>query len=330
MLITGEDFVRSDPATAGERPVVLNEGDDHCFLGPCPDERVEVVVSAIPFDVNDGTRICLGLQKFHGTSVPHGRAPDLPEWSRPRPLWGPSSGAMPRGPLPLLSQDGIASIWDSWAMRVTEPREEIVTVGSRPAEVARLLHRLGWSLIATCLIVGGAESAPVLLGVPASLIAADSLRRLAPLLEPVGERYVSWASIAAGGAAVAALMQWLPGSRDAGSLTFLVVGSMVVSLYAVGLAAWVATVDRGHLARRLRISVVCWWTMLTLGTLAFLTGSPSPEVPQDGAMIVDRAISDWWFFPILGLMIVSYWLLAGPHHVVKTTMSELAAESPTD
>ena len=39
-----------------------------------------------------------------------------------------------------------------------------------------------------------------------------------------------------------------------------------------------------------------------------------------------RLVSDWLFFPLVGLMFVAYFLLAGAHHVVKTTMRELAAE----
>jgi cytochrome bd-type quinol oxidase subunit 2 len=127
---------------------------------------------------------------------------------------------------------------------------------------------------------------------------------------------------------VAATLQWLPGARESGSLAFIVVGSLVVSLYALGVAAWVAEVDRGHLARRFRASVVCWWLMLVLGTLGFAFGTPSPGTSrtESGAFIGDRVISDWWYWPMLGLMIASYWLLAGAHHVVKQAMRELAEE----
>lgn len=201
------------------------------------------------------------------------------------------------------------------------PRSDL---NSTRGEIARLLHRLGWAAIAACALVG--QPGRVAVGFPAALVAADCLRQLGPLLVPGGRRYIEWAAIASGGAATAAALSWVPAGPEPGFTAYFVVGSITFSLYALGLAAWVAPVDHGHLARRLRASVVVWWVMIAAASVGFAAGGPTATAPDDGATIDGRLVSDWLFFLIAGLMAVAYILLAGAHHVVKITMRELAAE----
>ena len=149
-----------------------------------------------------------------------------------------------------------------------------IDLSSSRGEIARLLHRLGWAAIAAAAVVG--QPGRVAVGIPAALVAADCLRQLGPLLVPAGRRYIEWAAIAAGGAATAAALSWAPTGPQPGFTGYFVVGSVTFSLYALGLAAWVAPVDRGHLARRLRASVAVWWAMAAVAT----SGSFPAHLPQ--------------------------------------------------
>lgn len=194
------------------------------------------------------------------------------------------------------------------------------------------MHRLGWCLLLTCLVVRADPDAAIAmlpLAAPAALIGANDLRRLAPLVDRSAARTcVEWASIACGGVVVAGTLQWVPGAEAPGRFAVVVLGSTVVSLYALGLASWTASFDKGRLARRLRASVACWWLAMTVAAAAYVVVSPASE-PVSGWTLSSRSVPVWVVVLTAGAAASSWWLLAGAHHVIKATLRELAAEDET-
>jgi hypothetical protein len=211
-----------------------------------------------------------------------------------------------------------------------EARDHGEMSGTR-ADIAQRMHRLGWCLLVTCL--SGRANPPdetgiALLAAPAALIGANELRRLAPLLDRGRARsYMEWASIACGGVVVAGALQFLPAAREPSSTVVGLLGSAVVSLYALGLASWTTSGDAGpRLARRLRISVVSWWVGVAAAVVAVAATSPKTDPYASGFTLNGHAVSGLLLLIITACGLISWWLLVGSHHVIKTTMRELAAE----
>lgn len=196
--------------------------------------------------------------------------------------------------------------------------------------IATLMWVLSWCVI---LGVGFSIDGVTPFTVPVGLLAAESLRRLATLLDrPAARRYLEWAMVATGGVVVSGALLFPASSRDAARVASLLTVSGAMSLYALGLAAWTARIGDGNLARRLRCSVVAWWVAVAFGALGYATGAD--------AAVADEASSGWgldpslgrdfngaWAVPALGAYVVAFYLLARSHHIIRTSLRALADEA---